>query len=49
MTQNVKIISSASKWDDFGPDDQLQWFNLLIEENTLQAAQEIKTRKAFFV
>ncbi|MEM7405718.1 MAG: cyclase family protein [Pseudomonadota bacterium] len=37
----------GSNWGDYGADDQLGRLNLLTEENTLQAAREIRTGKRF--
>ncbi|MEL0113388.1 MAG: hypothetical protein VW835_16785, partial [Rickettsiales bacterium] len=47
MAQKWKNRPPGSNWGEFGPDDQLGRLNYLTEENTLQAAREIKTGKRF--
>ena len=47
MSQRWKNRPPGSNWGEFGPDDQLGRLNYLTEENTVKAAQEIKTGKRF--
>ncbi len=47
MAQKWKQRPEGSNWGEFGPDDQLGRLNHLTEENTLQAAREIKVGRRF--
>ena len=47
MAQKWKNRPPGSNWGEFGPDDQLGRLNYLTEENTVRAAQEIRTGKRF--
>jgi len=47
MANRWKQRPPGSNWGEFGPDDQLGRLNYLTEENTLQAAREIRTGKRF--
>ena len=47
MAQKWKQRPEGSNWGDFGPDDQLGRLNYLTPENTVKAAQEIKTGRRF--
>lgn len=47
MSQRWKNRPPGSNWGESGSDDQLGRLNYLTEENTVKAAQEIKTGKRF--
>ncbi|MEC8135773.1 MAG: hypothetical protein VX107_06415, partial [Pseudomonadota bacterium] len=47
MSQRWKNRPPGSNWGEFGSDDQLGRLNYLTEENTVKAAQEIKSGKRF--
>ena len=47
MSRRWKNRPEGSNWGDFGDDDQLGRLNLLTDENTVQAAREIRTGKRF--
>jgi hypothetical protein len=47
MAAKWKQRPAGSNWGEFGDDDQLGRLNYLTQENTLKAAQEIRTGKRF--